>query len=405
LEFVLLPENKFQFFRNKIGSHSIVSIQFCTFVPQKFFIMKKSGFLIFMSIALLPALAQKNDYRLLIGTYTSTGVSQGIYAYHADLKSGVFTQKSVTTGISNPSFLAIPADKKFVYAVSESSDKSTVNAYTFNQEHAKLILLNSVSTRGAGPCFVSVSDLHVVTANYTGGSISVFGRNTDGSVTEVLQVIQHAGSSINPTRQNVPHVHQVIFTPDGKYLLVNDLGTDKVTVYLYNKKSKNNVLTPFDSLTMKPGSGPRHLTFGKNGKHIYLLQEIDGTVSVLEMKKGKLRLIQETTLVKKSGIQTGAADIHLSRDGKFLYATNRGTANDISCFAVKKDGTLSFVSQVSTGGNGPRNFAITPDGNYLFVAHQKSDNIVIIKMDKKTGILSDTGKKIEVGAPVCLLFY
>jgi len=367
--------------------------------------MKRTILFIMISSLSLPFFAQKSNYRLLIGTYTNTGKSEGIYSYDVDLAQGVFTQKSLVKGISNPSYLAISSDKKFVYSVDESSKGSAANAFTFDENTGKLTLINSSLTNGANPCFISVTDKHVITANYTGGSISVFGRDVDGSLTKLQQLIQHTGGSIDPKRQKEPHVHQVIFTLDKKYLVANDLGTDKVTVYKYNPNGTSNILIPYDSISVKAGSGPRHITFSKDGKRAYLLQEMDGTVSVLEIKSGKLKLLQETSVVKKKGLETGAADIHLSPDGKFLYASNRGTNNDISCFAVKPDGTVRFVTQVSTGGNGPRNFAITPDGNYLLVANQKSDNVVVFKRDKKTGRLSDTGKRLEVGAPVCLVFY
>jgi 6-phosphogluconolactonase len=178
-----------------------------------------------------------------------------------------------------------------------------------------------------------------------------------------------------------------------------------VTVYKYNPDSKTEILIPYDTLAAKPGSGPRHAVFSKNGRRLYLVQEIDGTVSVLGVKNGKLTNIQETTVDYKAGTVNRGADIHLSSDEKFLYVTNRGNANNITCFSVAKDGKLSFKQQVLSGGDGPRNFAITPDGQYVFVAHQFTDNIVIFKRDKKSGELTDTGKRIEVGAPVCLVFY
>jgi len=158
-------------------------------------------------------------------------------------------------------------------------------------------------------------------------------------------------------------------------------------------------------LTVKLGSGPRHAAFSSNGKRLYLVQEIDGTVSVIDMKNGKLKLIQEATVIRSNGVVARAADIHLSPDEKFLYVTNRGIANDISSFSVGKNGMLSFVEQVSTKGDGPRNFAISPDGLFVFVAHQFTDNISIFKRDIHTGKLTDSGQQIKVGAPVCLLFY
>jgi 6-phosphogluconolactonase len=367
--------------------------------------MKRTILFVLISILIQPFSAQKSNYRLLIGTYTNTGKSQGIYSYDIDMKSGIFKQKSVATGVSNPSYLTITPDKKFVYSVNESSDGSAANAFSFDEKTGRLIKLNSSLTKSGGPCYISVTEKHVFTANYGGGSISVFGRNDDGSLTELLQKIQHTGKSINTERQGEPHVHQVIVSPDKKYVVANDLGTDKVTVYKYNPISKTEVLTALDTLTVKLGSGPRHATFNRDGSKEYLVQEIDGTVSVLGFEKGKLSLLQETTLVKNEGLINRGADIHLSPDERFLYITNRGTANNISCFYVAKNGKLEFKQQVLTGGDGPRNFAITSDGKYVFVAHQFTDNIVIFKRDLKTGLLTDSGKRIDVGAPVCLIFY
>ena len=367
--------------------------------------MNKSLLISLISALIIPVQAQKSNYRLLIGTYTSPDKSQGIYSYDVNMKTGEFTQRSVTPGVSNPSFLALTPDRKFVYSVSESPAGSSANAFTYDEKTARLTLLNASLTKSDGPCFISVTDKHVFTANYGGGSISVFGRKADGSLTGALQVIQHTGKSVNAERQGEPHVHQAIVSPDQKYVVVNDLGTDKVTVYKYNSNTATEILIPFDTLTVKLGSGPRHAAFSKDGTKLYLVQEIDGTVSVLGMGKGKLNLLQETTVDYKPGIVNRAADIHLSPDEKFLYVTNRGTANDITCFAVGKDGKLSFKQQVSTGGDGPRNFAITPDGQYVFVAHQSTDNIVIFKRDMKTGLLTNTGLQMKVGAPVCLLFY
>lgn len=366
--------------------------------------MKRIDLLII--IALLQTLSvQSQSYHLLIGTYTSPDKSQGIYSYSINMKTGAFTQQSVATGISNPSFLALTPDKKYVYSVCENGDASSANAFQFDDRTGKLTFLNTYLTKGADPCYIAATSNHVFTANYTGGSVSVFGRKADGSLTDALQIIQHAGKSINTERQGEPHVHQIIVSPDKKYTLVNDLGTDKVTVYAYNPLAKTDILTPVDTLNVKPGSGPRHSVFTKEGKRLYLVHEIDGTVSVLGMKNGKLKLLQETTLVRKAGTVNRAADIHLSPDEKYLYATNRGSADDITCFAVAADGKLRFKQQIPTGGKMPRNFAITPDGQYLFVGHQTTDNIVIFKRNIQTGLLRNTGKQIKVGSPVCLLFY
>lgn len=364
----------------------------------------KQAFLLFLLLAFSQTF-QAQSYRLLVGTYTNSGKSQGIYSYALDMKTGSSVQKSVVTGVSNPSYLCLSPDKKFVYSVNESEQGSAANAFSFEVATGKLTLLNRSLTQGKGPCFISCTPRHVFTANYGGGSLSVFGRKADGSLTELQQKVQHTGSSINLDRQSEAHVHQVVVSRNKRFVFANDLGTDQVMVYSYHPSAIQDVLTPWDTLAVKPGSGPRHLTFSKNGRIAYLVQELNGGISVLDCSDGRLTLKQETSLLIHPKQIGWAADIHLSPDGKFLYATNRAPANNITCFSVDREGLLTFCSQVPTLGDGPRNFALTPDGKFLLVAHQLTDNIVVFSRNEKTGALTDTGKRIDVGAPVCLVFY
>jgi 6-phosphogluconolactonase len=349
--------------------------------------------------------AQKESYRLLVGTYTNTGETRGIYSYEVNMKTGGVTQKSIASGLSNPSYLCISTDRGFVYSVNESVDASSANAFSFHRKTGVLTLLNRSRTNSKGSCYIVATDEHVFTANYGGGSISVFNRNTDGTLSDVKQLIKHQGYSLNLARQEAPHVHQVLVTPDRKYVLANDLGTDQTIVYQYHPLEKSKILTPCDTFFSKPGSGPRHATSSTNGKWWYLLHELNGSITVLSLKKGHLYPIHETVVPIDGSKTAWAADIHLSPDGKYLYSSNRAPANTISCFAVAKNGKLELKQQQPTLGDGPRNFAITPDGKYLFVGHQFSDSIVIFRRDTKNGKLTDTGKRIEIGAPVCLVFY
>ncbi len=355
--------------------------------------------------ALLTIQAQESKLNLIVGTYTKPCDSKGIYVYEFDSNTGDFSLKSNTENIFNPSYLSVSNDNKFVYSVSENDKKSSVSAFGFNSKSGKLDFINYQNPNGLNPCYIINDDENVITANYSSGSISVLGKNSDGSIGEVKQVVQHTGKSINTRRQEAPHAHMVCFSPDKKYVLANDLGTDKVYVYQYNPNSASVVLQLKSSIDVKPGSGPRHLIFSKNGKFVYLLQEMDGTITSFSYAKGILKKVSETRVVApdfKGDI--GAADIHISPDGKFLYATNRGTANDISAFKILKKGKLEFVQRTSTLGKGPRNFNIDPTGNFLLVGHQYTNDIVIFKRDKKTGILTATGKKIELCSPVCLVF-
>jgi 6-phosphogluconolactonase len=367
--------------------------------------MKKT-FTILLSIFALTILqAQENKFNLLIGTYTKPCESKGIYVYDFDVNTGEFNFKNATENIINPSYLTVSNDNKFVYSVSENDKKSSVSAFGYNSKSGKLDFINYQNPNGLNPCYIINDDKNVITANYSSGNISVLGINNDRSIGEVKQVVQHTGKSINAKRQEAPHAHMVYFSPDKKYVLANDLGTDKVYVYEYNPNSATEVLKIKSSIDVKPGSGPRHLIFSKDGKYVYVLQELDGTLTSFSYAKGILKKVSETTIVApefKGDI--GAADIHISPDGKFLYATNRGTANDISVFKILKNGKLEFVQRTSTLGKGPRNFNIDPTGNFLLVGHQYTNDIVIFKRNKKTGLLIDTGKKIELCSPVCLVF-
>ncbi|MES2458508.1 MAG: lactonase family protein [Bacteroidota bacterium] len=356
-------------------------------------------------LSVLKSKAQTGSLNLLIGTYTNGGKSEGIYTYTFDAASADFKLKSVAKGVENPSYLTLGENNKFVYSVNESGNKSTVSAFSFDGAKGELKFLNKELTQGADPCYIIADGKNVISANYSGGSASVFGIQKDGSLGALKQLVQHKGSSANKGRQEASHVHMVAFSPDRKYVLINDLGTDKVYLYQYNPDSEKNVLVAKDSVAIDAGAGPRHLTFSKDGKYVYLLRELDGGVTAFSYSKGTLKNIQEVKITAEGFTgENGAADIHLSPDGKFLYASNRGSENKITIFAVEKGGILNKSGQVSTGGKGPRNFVIDPSGKFLLVANQGSNQVVIFERDLGTGALKDTGKRIEIGSPVCLVF-
>ena len=367
--------------------------------------MKQIYFYLLFIFALSTSQAQENKFNLIVGTYTKSCDSKGIYVYEFDSNTGDFKLKNNTENILNPSYLTVSNDNKFVYSVSENDKKSSVSAFGFNSKSGKLDFINYQNPNGLNPCYIINDEKNVITANYSSGNISVLGKNNDGSIGAVKQVVQHTGKSINANRQEAPHAHMVFFSPDKKYVLANDLGTDKVYVYQNNPNSATEVLKIKSSIAVKAGSGPRHLIFSKDGKYVYVLQELDGTITSFSYANGILTKVSETTVVApdfKGDI--GAADIHISPDGKFLYATNRGNANDISVFKISEKGKLEFVQRTSTLGKGPRNFNIDPTGNFLLVGHQYTNDIVIFKRDQKTGMLTDTGKKIDLCSPVCLVF-
>ncbi|MFL9843301.1 lactonase family protein [Flavobacterium rhizosphaerae] len=363
-------------------------------------IIKAVLLLVFMNAA-----AQTN-YNLVIGTYTNACESKGIYVYDFNINTLDFKEKAATTGnIVNPSYVSVSADNKFLYAVNEDGKKSTVSAFEYNADKGKLSLLNKKDAEGADPCYIINDDKNVITANYSSGSITVFEKKADGSLGEVKQVIKHTGSGPDKSRQEAPHVHMVHFSPDKKYVFVNDLGTDKMYRYTYDANNKKEVLKLKDATSVKAGSGPRHLVFNPNGVFVYVLQELDGTLTAFNYGNDKLEKIQEATVAPEDfNGKNGSADIHFSKDGKFLYATNRMDANTISVFKVHANGMLEAVQQISTQGAGPRNFTIDPTDNYILVANQNTNNITIFKRDKTTGMLTYTGKEIKLCSPVCLVF-
>lgn len=343
---------------------------------------------------------------ILIGTYTQTG-SKGIYVYRFDEKTGKATWVSNTEGVQNPSYLAVSANGKNVYAVNETHGDvpPMVSAFSFDKNNGELKLTGQQPSGGDDPCYIAVSPdgLHVVAGNYSGGNFTLFSVNSDGSLNSE-QMIQHEGKSKNEKRQEKAHVHSTVFTPDENYLLVADLGMDKIMSYAFNPE--NGIVlkpSPVPFTATEPGSGPRHLVFHPKKSVAYLMEELSGAVAVYNYKDGKLELIERVpTHAKDYQGNIGSADIHVSPDGKFLYASNRGDQHSISIFSINKKGKLKFVHEQSTLGKAPRNFFIHPSGKYILAANQESDEVVIFSRNKKTGMLTDTGNRINVPKPVCV---
>lgn len=349
--------------------------------------------------------AQQDLYHLIVGTYTNKCENKGIYNYKFDIVSGNSKLDGMTANVQNPSYLALSSDNKFLYAVNEVGMKSTVSSFSYDGQSGKIILLNKQLTNGADPCHIITDDKNVITANYTGGNMTVFFKNPNGSLTDAKQVVQLSGSGPNKERQEASHMHMVAFSPDFKYVLAVDLGADKIYIYNYNADANKDILTFKTSVSVKPGGGPRHLTFDEDGKFVYVLNELDGGLLTYSFEKGEMTLIDDTSVMPREykGDFRSAA-VLLSPDGEFLYATNRGEANTISVFKVLKNGKLEFKESISTLGQGPRSFVIDPTGSLLLVANQLSNEVVVFKRDKKTGTLTDTSKRISVCEPVYLLF-
>lgn len=348
------------------------------------------------------------QHYLFIGTYTHTG-SKGIYVYRFDAATGKAEWVSNTDSVVNPSYLAIAADGKNLYAVNETGgeNKGKVSAFAFDKQKGTLQFINQQLAGGDAPCYISVTKNKdwAVVGNYTGGNFSVLPIDKDGALEPAVQTVQHSGSGANKDRQEKPHVHAAVFSPDEKYLFTPDLGIDKIMAYKFDDDDKQPVSPhkiPYTAIA--PGGGPRHFTFHPTQKWAYAIEELSGYVVAYKYKKGKLKQLQRIAAHPDgSTLQKGSADIHVSPDGRFLYASNRGEENNIANFKIDtKTGNLTTVGYQPVLGAAPRNFVIEPGGNFLLVANQDSDNVVVFKRDSETGLLQATGQEIKIPKPVCL---
>ncbi|MDB5143240.1 MAG: lactonase family protein [Mucilaginibacter sp.] len=349
-----------------------------------------------------------STYDLLIGTYTK-GKSKGILVYRFYVESGRLAYLSQIEGVSNPSYLCVSKDNHFVYAVNEDGKDGGVSSFTFQPNDGKLTFLNKQKSAGADPCYISVDEdrKNVFVANYSSGSLAVLPVNKDGSLQPPSQVIQDAGKGPDASRQEGPHVHTAFFSPGEKYLLYTDLGTDKLNIMRYHA-SRPQPLSPSTPafVSVKAGNGPRHVTFSPDKKYLYLLQEMGSAINVYNFNGGNPKEVQIVKMLPDGFKGTnGAAAIHITPDGKFLYATDRLEASGLLIYSINQEnGELTLVQRQPTYGKNPRDFAIDPTGHFLVAANQDSDNILVFRINSETGRLSATPTRIEVGNPVCLKF-
>lgn len=355
--------------------------------------------------------ANPTKFDLIIGTYTGRDAKDGIYVYTFDSETGQLEYKNQAGGIDNPSYLTLSPDLKTVYAISEYGSDSVgmVYSYGYDAETGDLSFKNKASAGGRGPCYVSVdhSGKYVFTANYGSGSLAAVPVLEDGSLGTDVQDIYHKGNMVDG-EEGPSRMHSAVISPDNKYLFTPNLGIDKIGVYKFDSSAEASPLTPADQefVNLPAKSGPRHFTFHPNGKYAYVIHELDGGITAFKYDDGKLDQIQEVSILPE-GFEgkIGAADIHVSPDGKFLYGTNRLDLNEIVIYSIDENtGELTFVGRESSKGNHPRNFVIDPTGNFLLVANQNTDDIYVFRRDKDTGLLTYTDISLELSKPVCLKF-
>ncbi len=361
-----------------------------------------------------PQAAHKN-YFVYVGTYTQDGsTSKGIYAYRFDATTAKLTPVGLAAETTNPSFLAVHPNHRFLYAVNEignykGQESGGVSAFAIDRATGKLTFLNEVASGGADPAYITVDKTgkYVLVANYTGGSIASFPVLEDGRLGEASAFVQHTGHGTNPERQEAPHAHSIDLSPDDRFAIVDDLGLDETLVYKFDNTKGSLTLNTPPFAKAVPGAGPRHFAFAPSGKFAYVLTEMGNTVTTYayDSAAGILNSLQTISTIPKDFTKLNEdAEIEVHPSGKFLYASNRGH-DSITVFAIDPNkGTLTLVEYASTKGASPRSFEIDPTGKLLFAANEKSDNIVIFRIDQKTGRLTPTGKVLDVSQPVCVKF-
>jgi 6-phosphogluconolactonase len=360
------------------------------------------------------AVAQSGEMLVYVGTFTQHS-SKGIYAFRFQASPPKVTSLGLAAEASNPSFLIVHPNRRFLYSVSEDDrfqgrPSGAVSAYAIDPGNGRLTLLNQVATHSPGPCHLALDKTArwLFVANYAGGSVTEFPVQPDGSLGENSAFIQHRGSSVDHERQSAPHAHQVVPTPDNQFVLVPDLGLDEVLTY--RLEPARGTLSPGDPpfTRIAPGSGPRHLAFHPSGKLVYVANELTATVAVYtyDAARGHLQdLVETVAMVPKDYIgPRSAAEIAVSADGRFLYASNRGH-DSIAVFAIDPyKGTLTKIDYIETGGKTPRNFAFDASGDFLFVANQDSNNVVLFRRNSGTGKAIPLDLTMDVPNPVCIVF-
>jgi 6-phosphogluconolactonase len=358
-----------------------------------------------------------SSYFVYIGTYTGS-TSKGIYGFRFDPKTGKLTSTGLVAELANPSWLVTDPQHRFLYAATEMGPEpgadnykknGSISSYSINPKTGALTFLNKVDAGGGGSCHLVVDKTGKIlfVANYGSGNVASFAIKADGTIGERTGFDQHTGSSVDHARQTGPHAHAVVLSPDNRFLFVPDLGLDQIKIYRVD--TAKETFTPNDPpfATVKAGLGPRHFTFGREGKFAYAICEMGSSVAVFayDPAKGSLTPLQTiSTLPPDFKGEDNSAEIEVGRSGRFLYASNRGN-DSITVFAIDPvKGTLTKIQVAPTQGKIPRNFAIDPTGKYLVAANQESDQMVVFDVDQSTGQLKPAGQVVSVPTPVSILF-
>lgn len=344
------------------------------------------------------------------GSYAEAEES-GVYVYAFDEESGTLTLSDEFDGLKNPTFLNVDGDRSLLYSISETVNQNgqkvgEAAAFSIDAVKGSIRLINREITVDSTTCHIQrdADSRFLTVTSYHGGMIGLFSITEEGAIGRKLDVQQHEGSSLHPERQDRPHPHSTFYSPDGRYLLVPDLGLDRIITYAIDKA--NEKLIYHGEAALHPGAGPRHLSFHPNGKFVYVINEVDSTITSFTYDKETAQLATKetvSTLPIAFKEENSCAEIKVSGDGKYLYGSNRGH-DSIVIFAIdEQTGFLKLVQHVPVEGGHPRHFALTPNGRYLLAANRDANNIVTFKVDQENGNLQYTGNSVTVSKPVCVV--
>lgn len=346
---------------------------------------------------------------LFVGSYTNEKPDKGIFVFSFNEETGALKPLGHAENIVNPSYLCISPNGKYLYACSDTRmpKPGSISAFAIDSRQGTLRFINKQSSGGENPVYVAMDKTNrwVVTGNYSSGTLSLLHAKEDGSLTPDIETIAFKDSSVIKARQEKSHIHSSLFDPDFRYILAPDLGGDKIRLFNFDG-GRHPHFTYSATLTKStsPGDGPRHFAFHPNKKFGYCINELSGTVTAYRYRSGNLSAIQTLRSYAKARDSYGAADIHISPDGRFLYASNRFVGeNTLAIFSIlPKTGLLTLVGHQYTEGDHPRNFTIDPSGRFLLVANMLTNNIVIFKRDLQTGLLTKVAEEKTIERPSCL---
>jgi 6-phosphogluconolactonase len=357
--------------------------------------------------------ARGDEALVLFGSHRS-GTGIGFSLARFNTATGMLTRPEFIAEAEAPSFFVVHPDGEYIYACNsidtwQGRPEGSISAYAVDAKSGRLTLLNRKPSGGAEPCYISLdrTGRYVLEANYNGGNVSVFSIGPDGALGERTGFDQETGSSVNPDRQKRSYAHCIVVDPGNRFALACNLGADKVFIYRFSAKDGSLTRNDPPSVSLKPGSGPRHITFHPNGKFAFVINELACTITAFgwNSAKGTLTELQTISTLPEDfkGFNT-CAEIQVHPNGKFLYGTNRGQ-NTLAVFAIDPgSGRLTFVERVPTRGKMPRNFTFDPAGKWILLSNHDSDNAVVFRVNDQNGRLTQAGEPTEVPNPFCLRF-